>query len=92
MSECKRAAFRVHGRVQGVGFRWWCVQTAVELGLSGTVQNVCDGTVEIHLLGEVFAVDEMTACLAEGPRAAWISRLETVPPRDVDEGGFRVIW
>jgi acylphosphatase len=42
MSE--RRAYRIDGRVQGVGFRWWARQTATELGLRGSVRNSPDGT------------------------------------------------
>jgi acylphosphatase len=43
----------VHGRVQGVGFRWWTRARALELGLTGYARNVPDGRVEV---------------VAEGPR------------------------
>ena len=45
----------VHGRVQGVGFRWWTRARALELGLVGSAANKPDGRVEV---------------VAEGPRAA----------------------
>lgn len=44
----------VHGRVQGVGFRWWTRARALELGLVGSATNKHDGRVEV---------------VAEGPRA-----------------------
>jgi acylphosphatase len=37
----------VHGRVQGVGFRWWTRGRALELGLAGHARNLKDGRVEI---------------------------------------------
>ncbi|HEV2783188.1 MAG TPA: acylphosphatase [Actinophytocola sp.] len=37
----------VHGRVQGVGFRWWTRRKALELGLSGYASNLADGRVEV---------------------------------------------
>ncbi|MGH8268599.1 MAG: acylphosphatase [Steroidobacteraceae bacterium] len=43
----------VHGRVQGVGFRWWTRARALECGLSGSAGNLSDGRVEV---------------VAEGPR------------------------
>lgn len=39
-------SFVVHGRVQGVGFRWHVVRVAEDLGISGEVWNRRDGTVE----------------------------------------------
>ncbi|HET8901877.1 MAG TPA: acylphosphatase [Holophagaceae bacterium] len=40
-----RTAFRVTGRVQGVGFRWWAEAQAQSLGLAGFVRNEPDGAV-----------------------------------------------
>jgi acylphosphatase len=37
----------VHGRVQGVGFRWWTRARACELGLRGYARNLNDGRVEV---------------------------------------------
>ena len=45
----------VHGRVQGVGFRWWTRARALELGLTGFAANKPDGRVHV---------------VAQGPRAS----------------------
>jgi acylphosphatase len=37
----------LHGRVQGVGMRWWVRARALELGLSGWARNTDDGRVEV---------------------------------------------
>jgi len=37
----------VSGTVQGVNFRWFVQETAKELGISGWVKNLPDGTVEV---------------------------------------------
>jgi len=37
----------LHGRVQGVGMRWWIRSTALELGLAGWARNTEDGRVEV---------------------------------------------
>lgn len=42
----------VHGRVQGVGFRWWTRSRAAELGLRGYAGNLADGRVEVVAEGE----------------------------------------
>lgn len=40
-----------HGRVQGVGFRWHARTFASQTGLTGWVQNLEDGTVEMEVQG-----------------------------------------
>jgi acylphosphatase len=41
----------VHGRVQGVGFRWWTRSRALELGLTGYAANLPDGRVQVVAQG-----------------------------------------
>lgn len=53
MSQNVRLTAWVHGRVQGVGFRWWTRSRASELQLAGYASNLRDGRVEV---------------VAEGPR------------------------
>ncbi len=73
-------AFKVHGRVQGVGFRWWAQRVAYSLGLRGSVRNCADGTVEVVLAGPATAVQQMKDRLEDGPPAAHVVRLEELPP------------
>lgn len=82
--------FRVHGRVQGVGFRWWTRKTADELGLSGSVRNVPDGTVEIRAAGPADALAELERRLQSGPRSAVVRRVERLDPGRVPAGDFRI--
>ena len=58
--ETVRMTVFVHGRVQGVGFRWWVRARALELGLTGYASNREDRRVEV---------------VAEGPREACLSLL-----------------
>lgn len=57
----------VHGRVQGVGFRWWTRARALEFGLVGWARNLADGRVEV---------------LAEGPQADCESFLDLLRSGD----------
>ncbi len=41
----------VHGRVQGVGFRWWTRCRALDLGLTGYAANRADGRVQVIAQG-----------------------------------------
>lgn len=45
--EAARLTVWVHGRVQGVGFRWWVCDRAADLGLVGSATNLPDGEVEV---------------------------------------------
>ena len=69
-SEWYQRGFRVHGRVQGVGFRWWTRRRVADLGLRGTVRNRLDGTVEVHAAGEFETLEMFAAELEVGPVSA----------------------
>ena len=62
--------YRVSGRVQGVGFRWWTRSAGAKLALSGTVRNLHDGSVEVHVRGPENVVREFESLLHEGPWSA----------------------
>ncbi|WP_298729487.1 acylphosphatase [uncultured Granulicatella sp.] len=47
---------RVWGRVQGVGFRFFTQQLAIQLDITGTVQNKMDGSVLTVAQGEADTV------------------------------------
>lgn len=86
------AGFRVHGRVQGVGFRWWTHRTASRLGLSGSVRNLPDGTVEVRARGTPDAIRELESRLQRGPSSARVRRVERqeVGGEDVRLDDFRI--
>ncbi|HSV68672.1 MAG TPA: acylphosphatase [Methylibium sp.] len=67
---------RVHGRVQGVGFREACVHQARALGVTGWVRNRLDGSVEAMLQGSPEQLAQMCAWLDDGMPAALVERLE----------------
>lgn len=48
-----------YGRVQGVGFRWKAMQTAKYLNLTGWVQNMYNGNVEMEVQGEKELIDRL---------------------------------
>ena len=48
-----------YGRVQGVGFRYYAVNKANQLGLTGWVKNLPDGTVEMEVQGEEPLIDQL---------------------------------
>jgi len=66
----------VFGRVQGVGFRFFVLQQAVRLGLSGWVRNTSEGMVEVVAEGDPASLGEMLTALQEGPDAAYVRDLK----------------
>ncbi|BBZ66598.1 acylphosphatase [Mycolicibacterium insubricum] len=56
----------VHGRVQGVGFRWWTRARALELGLVGYAKNQPDGRVLVVAQGPRSACESLLALLRGG--------------------------
>jgi acylphosphatase len=58
----------VHGRVQMVGFRAFVIRHAGDAGLSGTVRNEPDGTVETVLEGPVPTWSGCSTCSARARR------------------------
>lgn len=72
------SAFRaiVHGRVQGVAFRYHTVRAAEPLGVEGWVRNLPDGTVEVRAEGDRAALDQLAAWLEHGPDFARVTELE----------------
>lgn len=56
----------VHGRVQGVGFRWWTRSRALELGLAGHAANLSDGRVEVVAEGPRPACEKLLTALRSG--------------------------
>ena len=53
------------GRVQGIGFRYTCLEIARELGVTGRVQNLGDGRVEVTAEGSEDLLKSFLARLDE---------------------------
>jgi len=76
MEEKARLKAIVHGRVQGVNFRYYTRLKARSLGLTGYVRNRWDGTVEVVAEGDKKALEELLEFLWEGPPAAVVTNVE----------------
>ncbi len=70
------ATITVRGRVQGVGFRYYCFQTANDLGLKGWVRNESDGSVSICVTGERSEVEQLIKHLKAGPGSPIVSDVD----------------
>jgi len=74
----------IHGRVQGVGFRWYVVEKAQQLKLAGWVRNKSDGNVEIAAAGERDALARLEAAVKSGPRGARVEQIRNLSPVSIE--------
>ena len=89
MMICKRII--ITGRVQGVYFRASAREKALALGITGTVRNLPDGSVEVVACGTAEQVRDMIAWCHEGPRGARVDEV-SVNDREMEVfEGFRVV-
>jgi len=66
----------IHGRVQGVGFRYHCRRQAQLGGITGWVCNLESGEVEVVAEGEDGAVRRLIEWCGPGPLSAHVARCE----------------
>lgn len=64
-----------YGRVQGVGFRYYAVQKANQLGLTGWVKNLYDGSVKMEVEGQEELIDQLIIFL-QNRTYIWIERID----------------
>jgi acylphosphatase len=74
--DSRRLEATVRGFVQGVGYRWFVVRRASDLGLSGWVANAADGTVRVVAEGPAERLERLVADLRDGPPAASVRDVE----------------
>ena len=67
----------VTGRVQGVGYRAWTRQGALQRSLVGWVRNLADGRVEAVLQGDDHDVLDMLDAMRQGPAMAQVDDLQS---------------
>ena len=68
----------VHGRVQGVGFRYFVQHVGNRLGLCGNVRNCPDSTVEIVVEGNAGKMADFIKQVEKGPSLARVQRIDVV--------------
>jgi acylphosphatase len=70
MSSEQRAEILLSGLVQGVGFRYFVLKNAQQLGVKGYVKNLYDGSVFAVVEGERGLIEELFKVMRVGPRSA----------------------
>ncbi len=81
----KRVRVIVGGRVQGVGFRYFVAKGARAYCISGYVQNLSDGRVEIDAEGESENIHHFLNTCKKGPD---ISEVDTFLVSEIPYYGF----
>lgn len=76
---------KIHGAVQGVGYRWAMTQAARRFGVAGWVRNRHDGSVEAMIAGPRDAVDRLVEWARRGPPSAVVSGVEVLAGHGVFE-------
>ena len=69
--------FVVTGYVQGVGFRFFALETAHREQIAGLVRNLPDGSVELIAEGDAEAMTRFEMALRRGPRGARVDNVVT---------------
>ena len=67
--------YRIRGRVQGVGYRYFVQQIALRWGVRGWVRNLSNGDVEAHAEAEREVLDQLRAELERGPSFSQVSEV-----------------
>ena len=82
----------VRGRVQGVSFRWYAVQEARRLGVTGWIRNDPDGSVRCHVEGDDAAVDAMVEWCHHGPSYASVRHVAVTEARPIGSDAFDIAY
>ncbi len=92
MREIQAHRWLISGRVQGVGFRWFVLKRAEELGLKGWASNRTDGRVEVVASGDKEAMADLDGSLRTGPMFGRVVNVEKadIPHEVIDLNSFIV--
>ena len=84
----KAVEVRITGLVQGVSFRFYTMQQARDLGVTGWVRNEPDGSVAGHFEGSSDAVDSLVAWCRRGPAHAQVEDVAVSPAEPTGATSF----
>jgi acylphosphatase len=87
----KRVHMVIHGRVQGVGFRYFVQQQAARHQVKGWVRNRDDGSVELEAQADPAALTPFFASVKRGPRFSKVTHWQLTEKKpDPSLRGFQV--
>jgi acylphosphatase len=66
----------IHGHVQGVGFRYFVMQNALNYGINGFVKNQLNGNVYIEAEGQPEMLNLFINTCKQGPSHAWVEKVD----------------
>lgn len=89
----KRVTITVHGKVQGVGFRYSAIEQALELGLKGIIKNYSNDQVEIEVQGEIEQLKKFLRWCHQGPQGAKVNKVDYESSEELkDFTDFQAEW
>ena len=87
----KNVNLTIKGKVQGVGFRFSCMEAAYRFKVYGHVRNRSNGNVTIVAEGDEENVDEFIAWCHKGPAWARVLEIEEKPGKVKGYESFEII-
>jgi acylphosphatase len=77
-AEKQAKRFFVSGRVQGVGYRYFAMDTAEQISVTGYAKNLADGRVEVYAIGTGAQLRDFARELRRGPALAAVADVAEV--------------
>ncbi|WP_297639409.1 acylphosphatase [uncultured Clostridium sp.] len=83
----------VVGKVQGVGFRYFCLNLALKYDLVGYAKNLDDGSVDILIQGNVDKIQVFLSQVSKGNRFIKVNSISTTEnPIDSSLKKFNIVY
>ena len=79
------AIISIHGRVQGVGFRWTTAHLANRMHIVGWVKNEIDGSVTVRAQADETSFNAFIEALKHSPTPYAKVKNLTVTPKNVED-------
>ncbi len=80
----------ISGKVQGVGYRFSCMETAYRLNIAGFVRNKRDGRVYVEAEGTEEALAEFIAWCRKGPMWARVTDVSVEDGEVIGYDAFQI--